>query len=257
VRLARLSGFTFCVPPLRDRIDDLGVLVSTILTRVAGERPPLSRWPASSFYAMLGHRWPFNGRELEQRLGTAVVLAESGRIQLSHAWTDGSRSAGANERPAQKGAPTSAQDEELRRQLAANLAEHEGNVTRVSEALGKRRTWGGYARLARSEGNSLDRGSHAPQDRCLRPLPPFSCLWTRYTLQPPLRLFEGLSDPLAPHLTTDLHNLIESAWFLLSCAPFLLSDHPHDGCRPPENSLKLGCISSMGQARTGRRLRRD
>jgi len=138
--LARLSGFTFAVPPLRDRIDDLGLLVSTILRKVAGERAASLSLASELVYAMLKHEWPFNVREVEQRLRTAVVLAVDGRIQLSHAWTDERRDEprAAASRPAP--AALSLDDEALRRELEAKLVEHQGNVTRVGEAVGKRRT---------------------------------------------------------------------------------------------------------------------
>jgi transcriptional regulator with AAA-type ATPase domain len=141
--LARLSGFTFAVPPLRGRIDDLGMLVAAILAKVAGERTAELSLASDLVYAMLAHDWPFNVREVEQRLRTAVVLAGDARIQLSHAWAAGA-SPGGGADPA-KGAQSPAtslseQDEALRRDLEAKLTQHAGNVTRVGEALGKRRT---------------------------------------------------------------------------------------------------------------------
>lgn len=138
--LARLTGYTFAVPPLRDRIDDLGLLVSTILRRVAGERATSLSLASELVYAILKHDWPFNVRELEQRLRTAVVLAVDGRIQLSHAWTAGRKDPGLDDTSAPAPTALSLEDEALRRDLEAKLAEHQGNVTRVGEALGKRRT---------------------------------------------------------------------------------------------------------------------
>ena len=138
--LARLSGFTFTVPPLRDRIDDLGLLVSTILARVAPERAAGLSLSSELVYAMLRHDWPFNAREVEQRLRTAVVLAFDGRIQLSHAWTSGLSDGASTSEPPPRASEERGRDEALRRELEAKLTEHGGNVTRVSEALGKRRT---------------------------------------------------------------------------------------------------------------------
>jgi transcriptional regulator of acetoin/glycerol metabolism len=134
--LGRISGFAFAVPPLRDRVDDLGLLMSAILLRVAGERAPSLTLAADLVYAMLDHRWPYNVRELEQRLRTAVVLATDGRIQLAHAWSEGARRSG-DDRDVQTLSP---EDEALRADLLAKLSEHGGNVTHVGEALGKRRT---------------------------------------------------------------------------------------------------------------------
>jgi transcriptional regulator with PAS, ATPase and Fis domain len=139
--LARLSGYTFGVPPLRDRMDDLGLLTATILQKVAGERASSLSLASELVHAMLNHAWPFNVREVEQRLRTAVVLAVDGRIQLSHAWTDARKDEGASAVPSRAESTTlSLEDEALRRELLAKLVEHAGNVTRVAEALGKRRT---------------------------------------------------------------------------------------------------------------------
>ncbi len=138
--LSRLSGFTFTVPPLRDRIDDLGVLVSSILGKVAGVRATSLSLSSELVYAMLRHHWPFNVREMEQRLRTAVVLATDGRIDLSHAWRDVPQGHARVVRAASRAPVPSGQDEELRGELEAKLTEQGGNVTRVAEALGKRRT---------------------------------------------------------------------------------------------------------------------
>jgi transcriptional regulator of acetoin/glycerol metabolism len=137
--LARLSGFTFGVPPLRSRIDDLGVLVATLLSKIAPERAASLSLSAELVHTMLRHEWSFNVRELEQRLRTAVVLAADGRIELSHAWNERAQIDGtATAQPV--GSALSGEDAQLRHELEVKLAEHGGNVTRVSEAFGKRRT---------------------------------------------------------------------------------------------------------------------
>ena len=77
----------------------------------------------------------------EQRLRAGVVLAADGRIQLAHLWneeTPGGARPRASSRPPPR--PLSDEDAALRTELVAKLGEHGGNITRVSEALGKRRT---------------------------------------------------------------------------------------------------------------------
>ena len=80
--------------------------------------------------------------EVEQRLRTAVLLAADGRIQLAHVWKDGppgrsTRRESSSPPPAKT---LSQQDEALHADLVAKLDEHGGNVTRVGEIMGKRRT---------------------------------------------------------------------------------------------------------------------
>jgi transcriptional regulator of acetoin/glycerol metabolism len=80
---ARLSAFTYAVPPLRDRIDDIGVLVSSILARTADESARPLSFSAATAYALIEHRWPHNVRELEQRLKIGALLGSRGRIELT------------------------------------------------------------------------------------------------------------------------------------------------------------------------------
>jgi len=140
--LARITGFTYAVPPLRDRIDDLGLLVAALLGKIAGERANAMSLTSDLVYAMLGYDWPFNVREVEQRLRTAAILAVDGRIQLAHVWKDGppGRSTGRESSSPPPAKTLSQEDEALHADLVAKLVEHGGNVTRVGEILGKRRT---------------------------------------------------------------------------------------------------------------------
>ncbi len=81
--LARLSGFTVRLPPLRERIADLGLL----LIALSQERGSSSEGSDSRFAlsvdaarAMLRHNWPMNIRELEQVLRAALVLARASQV---------------------------------------------------------------------------------------------------------------------------------------------------------------------------------
>jgi sigma-54 dependent transcriptional regulator, acetoin dehydrogenase operon transcriptional activator AcoR len=142
--LARIRGFTFTLPELRARIDDVGLLVAALLGKIAGERAAHVSFSAEVVYAMLEHEWPENVRELEQRLKTGVVLAPGGRIELSHFWGDGDgptrdppRTTSASSPPSRR---RSQEDEALHAELVLKLSEHRGNMTRVGEAMGKSRT---------------------------------------------------------------------------------------------------------------------
>jgi DNA-binding NtrC family response regulator len=141
--LARITGFTFSLPTLRERIDDLGVLMAALLRRVAGERATSMTLASDLVHTMLAHDWPFNVREVEQRLKTAAVLAVDGRIRLEHAGWDGREGSRREAAPKASEPPASAlspEDDSLRAELLEKLSQHGGNVTRVSEALGRRRT---------------------------------------------------------------------------------------------------------------------
>ncbi|MCA9637850.1 MAG: sigma 54-interacting transcriptional regulator, partial [Myxococcales bacterium] len=77
---ARLAGFTHRLPPLRERLDDLGILLAALLSRRPDARPIQLR--PEVVQAFLDHAWPLNVRELEQALTAAVALSPDGVIRL-------------------------------------------------------------------------------------------------------------------------------------------------------------------------------
>jgi len=79
---ARVSGYELRLPPLRERREDLGLLVSTLIARHdrSGQPRTLSRAAAWSLFA---YPWPLNIRELEQCLATAVAVARN-EIGIEH-----------------------------------------------------------------------------------------------------------------------------------------------------------------------------
>jgi sigma-54 dependent transcriptional regulator, acetoin dehydrogenase operon transcriptional activator AcoR len=147
--LARIAGFAMVLPPLRERREDLGLLIAALLRRIEPERAAGVKLSCESARALLLHRWPGNVRELQKCLSVAAVLAGDAPIELAHlpelvgepppappagglppadAW----RAPGAE--------PALREDEARRReQILALLAEHRGNVTAVARALGKGR----------------------------------------------------------------------------------------------------------------------
>lgn len=129
----RVAGMTVTLPPLRDRREDLGFLVGRLLARQSDEPVRLTVRAAR---ALFRHPWPRNIRELDKVLGTARVLADGepiGRDHLPEALRTRRRRASV---PAED---LSKEDRALRDELVALLGEHEGNVTRVAEAMGKKR----------------------------------------------------------------------------------------------------------------------
>jgi sigma-54 interacting transcriptional regulator/FHA domain-containing protein len=82
--LARLSGLTLEMPPLRKRREDLGLLIRTLLQRHAGEGKRHVALTCDAARAILLHGWPRNVRELDKALQAAVVLADREPIGLRH-----------------------------------------------------------------------------------------------------------------------------------------------------------------------------
>jgi len=77
----RLNVIELCVPPLRQRREDLPQLAHTVLARLAREQhvamPKLSE---AALAALSGYSFPGNVRELENILERALALAEGERI---------------------------------------------------------------------------------------------------------------------------------------------------------------------------------
>jgi transcriptional regulator with PAS, ATPase and Fis domain len=134
---ARLAGYTFALPPLRDRRVDLGLLIAALVASGKVEAPADLRMAPEVVRALVRHAWPMNIRELEQCLRAAFVLAEDGLVTVED--LPGAVAASlAEEEPAAEG-EGDARDEELRRELLVRLVDTKGNVTEVARAMGKAR----------------------------------------------------------------------------------------------------------------------
>ena len=115
------------VPSLRERRDDLPVLVDHLLLRAARrlERAPI-RATRSLLARLRELPWPGNVRELANRLEAITVRADGGELEASdEPWT----------LPATAVPPSIEQHE-----LAELLRECGGNVARVARRLGRPRS---------------------------------------------------------------------------------------------------------------------
>jgi transcriptional regulator with AAA-type ATPase domain len=131
--LARLDGVTLVIPPLRERPEDLPLLIALLLRRLTLDRPGVKFTPAAA-EALLAYAWPLNVRELEHALAGALALSGTHPIDLSHL------------PPAVTGGQPTERRElnevELvqRDALVEHLRQEGGNISAVARALGKHRT---------------------------------------------------------------------------------------------------------------------
>jgi hypothetical protein len=82
--LARLGGFTLTLPPLRRRREDLGLIIATLLPKLAASGAARVTFGYEAARALLRYEWPHNVRELERCLAAALVLASDGAVKLEH-----------------------------------------------------------------------------------------------------------------------------------------------------------------------------
>jgi transcriptional regulator with PAS, ATPase and Fis domain len=132
--LARLKGFVHRLWPLRERREDLGLLIATLLRRDEhAERVQLAG-PAA--LALVTYGWPQNIRELALALQHARALAGEGPIERDHLPAGLSAGEPAPPPPPAAGELTAA-DAELRDEMLLHLARCEGNVAAVARAMNK------------------------------------------------------------------------------------------------------------------------
>ena len=132
--LARLEGVTLKLPALRDRAEDIPLLMVVLLRRLAPERPDVRFTPAAA-HALLSHDWPLNVRELEQSLSGALALSGTGPIEIAN--LPETVVSGADISPAKD---LTAEEERQKTELIALLREHGGNLSAVARVLQKGRT---------------------------------------------------------------------------------------------------------------------
>src|SRR5262249_37633907 len=81
---ARVAGHTLELPPLRERREDLGILLAQWLKRARGEHASRIQFEPRAARALLQHDWPQNIRELGNALVSVLALATDGRVRLEH-----------------------------------------------------------------------------------------------------------------------------------------------------------------------------
>jgi DNA-binding NtrC family response regulator len=138
----RLNVVTLLLPPLRERPEDIPLLIAHLLRRAAAEHhretPALSR---EAMDALLRFPWPGNVRELEHVIERSMILAEGDEVGLRDlpphiATAAGQSAAGAD------GYPLTTTLEEVERQHIRRVLEHvEWKRSLAADTLGiNRRT---------------------------------------------------------------------------------------------------------------------
>jgi DNA-binding NtrC family response regulator len=141
--LARLGGPHVELPPLRQRREDLGLIVAALLARHAPDRPAIALSQAMA--RMVFRRdWPRNVRELELWLAASLALQrDDGPLEPAPGSSAGQPEVGDAVGDAVGPAPPMPHipEAELARRdrLVELLAQHGGNVAAVARALSKGR----------------------------------------------------------------------------------------------------------------------
>ena len=175
--LFRINTFEIAIPPLRERLEDLPVLVRHFVRTQRPQTPAeLAVVDAEVLEVLAGHRWPGNIRELANVVEHALVLCDDLPLSVEHlparlgalsapSYVTGaitgiggqSFTHSAVLESAASDKPISLRDLEMQAILAA-LNRHQGNKARTADELGiSLKTL--YNKLHHLTGSSLDRGA--------------------------------------------------------------------------------------------------
>lgn len=130
---ARIAGFRTRLPALRERKEDLGILIGRLLSRNAAHPESVTLAP-DAVRRLWRHDWPLNVRELSNTLATAVLLAGNEPIQQQHLPLVVPTS------PSSPPRSLDDQQQKHRDEIAELLRKHSGNVSAVAREVGKART---------------------------------------------------------------------------------------------------------------------
>jgi Nif-specific regulatory protein len=135
----RLNAFPIALPPLRERREDIPLLVARLLERITAKfAKPIERCSPRVLELLSAYSWPGNVRELQNEIERAVALAPAGgtieAVDLSEHLT----------KTAAPRIPLPATDLPLRRArelfereyVGQVLAQHGGNASRAAKVLG-------------------------------------------------------------------------------------------------------------------------
>jgi len=140
----RLNVVTIVVPPLRQRVEDIPLLVEHFLQRLRQKfSEPAKRITPAALDVLVAHSWPGNVRELENVVERSVTLTPGSVIDVASLPKLGSPTA--SPLPSVTGMPFAEakrriQEHFERETIADALKTSRGNITRAAQALGLARS---------------------------------------------------------------------------------------------------------------------
>jgi two-component system nitrogen regulation response regulator NtrX len=143
----RLKVFPLHVPPLRERVEDIPLLIADFVAELGRKNPnlPVSFSPAA-VEALKRHSWPGNVRELKNFVERMMICCNGREVAPADLPPDlaGPGLAQAACAPATPSGPVDFKDQRGRWEaefLAAKLKEYNGNISKLAEAIGLERSY--------------------------------------------------------------------------------------------------------------------
>jgi len=137
----RLNVVPVVVPPLRDRRDDVPLLVEHFIAKFGREcHRDVRGISAGALDTLMGYDWPGNVRELENVIHRAVVLARGPVLQMQDVPLDVAMPETGSRLAEDTGLPLAAARDQFERQYLLRVLDQVGwNVSRAARTLGVHR----------------------------------------------------------------------------------------------------------------------
>ena len=132
----RVNVINLVVPALRDRREDIPMLIDHFLEKSSRERGKRRRLSRSCLDRLVSHDWPGNVRELENEIERLVVLAGDAKVLGEELLSPRIATASLAHTTGDHTSLRDAREGVERDLIAEVLARHRGNKTRAAEELG-------------------------------------------------------------------------------------------------------------------------
>ncbi len=137
----RLNVIPFYVPPLRERVEDIGLLADHFLKEFTTAYGRKTKELTPEAYRVLqDYSWPGNVRELRNLMERIVIMNPQIRIDARHIPLNAARRAVFERPPDRFGSLQEVREAAEREYILKKLDEAKGNVTRTAELVGLERS---------------------------------------------------------------------------------------------------------------------
>ena len=131
----RLNVFPIEVPPLRERREDIPLLVEYFVDRYASKAgKKITGINKKSMEILQSYSWPGNIRELQNVIERSVIICDSENLSVDESWLAGRATTAANSLPQPLSERLATQEREM---IEAALAESKGKVSGPQGAAAK------------------------------------------------------------------------------------------------------------------------
>lgn len=126
----RLAVINICLPPLRERSEDVILLAKTFLAKYSDPKSPRKSFSQEAIGAISGYSWPGNVRELENKIRHAITFSNG---QLITPEDIGLEQTAVDPQPLNL---KKAKDELVTRLIHTAIAKNGGNMSKAADELG-------------------------------------------------------------------------------------------------------------------------